>query len=105
MRAVRGEGDKALNAVMRRLTWNIRHTGIGGGREEVGECGERGLARLVGGETHGMGRVGGVTREGEKRIVCLCVWPAQRNGVRGRKRAERVEGWRRVEAYVPGEEA
>ena len=38
MRVVRGEGDKVLNAVMRRLTWNIRHKGIGGGGR--GGCGE-----------------------------------------------------------------
>ena len=103
MRVVRGESDKALNAVMRRLTWNIRHTGIGGGG---GWCGEGGLcfARLVVSRRQ-LRMGGGVKGNGRRQIVCLCVWPAQRNGVRGRKRAERVEGWRRVEAYVPGEEA
>ena len=64
------------------------------------------FARLVGGETHGRWEGWGRHKgKGRRQIVCLCVWPAQRNGVRGRKRAERVEGWRRVEAYVPGEEA
>ena len=46
MRVVRGESDKALNAVMRRLTWNIRHKGIGGGRGEGEVGGERSLRAL-----------------------------------------------------------
>ena len=67
MRVVRGESDKALNAVMRRLTWNIRHTGIGGGG---GWCGEGGLcfARLVVSRRQ-LRMGGGVKGNGRRQIV------------------------------------